>query len=573
MAESHRDRLSSCRDTTSARKKWLMPYNSYVPTSPAPQHCAPHAFWKLAAEQIADYMEAKVFQHWRTGQNATPADWAAAWLVFFSKPGKANDDPKSLRPISLLDPMGKAVCGVLKQRLVPHLMGKARHLPLFGYIQQRSPQQALALVFAHCAEARAMAKAQTRSLYELRMGQTRSQCAGGLQISIDFSQAFDRADRRLLVEALAYLEVPRDLGDLIMRWVQATTFHIYTHKADAQCSYQSVQGIRQGCKLSPTLWCCLFAYILHRLDQVLGNQWSQQHLVGFADDLRLRWLFNDRQGIHNALKEAGCALSQLEDMGFCLSRDKTVCLLRAEGVQVPHMLRKLIHKKNRQKEKQIRIDQTWLLPLRKQHVYLGAVISYGAFEIQNAQHRKHAGQAAFARLRPTLMSQRALTLDKRIRLWRAIVVPSTMYSLCASGFNKQAFGLIRVMFVRQIRAMARSPRHLTEESDNSLLSRLGVPTPYMMIRSQQQNIYDATQTIAQTNGGGDYRTHPTIIQRELQLLEMVQALETQAAADQAGQGAYPCDMCDKAFDNVAALRRHKARLHSADRIEICTSRF
>ena len=190
----------------------------------APQHCAPHAFWKLAAEQMADYMEAKVFQRWRTGQNATPADWAAAWLVFLSKPGKANDDPKSLRSISLLDPMGKAICGVLKQRLVPRLMCKARYLPLFGYIQQRSPQQALTLVFAHCAEARAMAKAQTRSLYELRMGQTRSQCAGGLQISVDFSQAFDRADRRLFIEAMDYLEVPQELGDLIMRWVRATTF-------------------------------------------------------------------------------------------------------------------------------------------------------------------------------------------------------------------------------------------------------------------------------------------------------------------------------------------------------------
>ncbi|CAE7770734.1 pol, partial [Symbiodinium pilosum] len=123
----------------------------------APQHCAPHAFWKLAAEQMADYMEAKVFQRWRTGQNATPADWAAAWLVFLSKPGKANDDPKSLRSISLLDPMGKAICG-------------------------------------------------------------------GLQISVDFSQAFDRADRRLFIEAMDYLEVPQELGDLIMRWVRATTF-------------------------------------------------------------------------------------------------------------------------------------------------------------------------------------------------------------------------------------------------------------------------------------------------------------------------------------------------------------
>ena len=29
----------------------------------APQHCAPHVFWKLAAEPIADYMEEQIFDH------------------------------------------------------------------------------------------------------------------------------------------------------------------------------------------------------------------------------------------------------------------------------------------------------------------------------------------------------------------------------------------------------------------------------------------------------------------------------------------------------------------------------
>ena len=290
----------------------------------APQHCAPHALWRLAAEPIANYMENCVFGRWREGQSSIPADWAAAWLVFLSKPGKVNSDPKSLRPIALLDPMGKAICGVLKQRLVPFLMQR--------------------------------------------------------------------------------------------------------------------------------------------------------------------------------------------------------------------------------------------LPLRKQHVYLGAVISYGAFEVQNAQHRKHAGQAAFARMRPTLMSQRALSLDKRLRLWRTIVVPTTMYSLGASGLTKQAYDLIRVMFVKQIRAMARSPRHLTEESDNSLLSRLG------MVMQQQRNTIEATQRILQESGGEDFRTHPIIVQREMQLLEMVQALERPSATGQDATSKCQCDLCDKAFESEAALRSRKAKMHSAERM-------
>ena len=233
---------------------------------------------------------------------------------------------------------------------------------------------------------------------------------------------------------------------------------------------------------------------------------------------------------------------------------------------MPHMLRKLVRKKNKQEDKQLCIDARWQLPLRKQHVYVGAVISYGAFEVQNAQHRKHAGQAAFARMRPTLMSQRALSLDKRLRLWRTIVVPTTMYSLCASGLTQQAFDLIRVMFVKQIRAMARSPRHLTEESDNSLLGRLGMPTPYMMVQQQQQGVLDTTQCILQEGGGGDFRTHPIIVQREMQLLEMVQALDRPSATGQDEASKCQCDLCNKAFENEAALRSHKAKMHSADRM-------
>ena len=252
----------------------------------------------------------------------------------------------------------------------------------------------------------AAAKAQRRSWYALREGQKRSACAGGLQVSVDFSQAFDRVDRRLLVSALKFLEVPDDLMDVILRWTQNTVFHI--DKADASESYHSSTGIRQGCKLSPTLWCCLSVYLLHVFDGQLGMQWCREHLVGFADDVHFRWEFQDSAGLLQARQEAGSALSMLEDMGFTLCRDKTVCLLKAEGVQVPHLMRKITRKRLKPKGTLLILDSRWTLPLQSSHVYLGAIISYGQYEQLNAQHRKHAGQAAFSRLRPTTVFNRQI---------------------------------------------------------------------------------------------------------------------------------------------------------------------
>ncbi|CAE7730529.1 pol [Symbiodinium sp. CCMP2592] len=537
----------------------------------APPHCAPHAFWKLASAPVAAFMEDKVFSGWREDQAWVPEDWSAAWLVFLHKVGKANDDPASLRPIALLDPMGKAVSGVLKRHLEPYLLKATAKLPLFGYLANRSPQQALTLVYEHCDRVRAAARAQTRSWYELRAGQKRSSCAGGLQVSVDFSQAFDRADRKLLVRALQFLEVPDDLTDVILRWTQNTIFHI--DKADASEQYHSSTGIRQGCKLSPTLWCCLFTYVLHVLDQQLGTEWSLEHLLGFADDIHLRWEFQDRDGLLKARAEAGRALSILEDLGFCLSRDKTVCLLKAEGVQVPHLMRKITRKRLQPKGTLLVLDERWTLPLKRDHIYLGAVISYGHYEMLNAQHRKHAGQAAFSRLRTTLMSHRALSLDKRLHLWRTIVLPATLYSLSSSGYNRKSFDLIRVLMVRQIRAIARSPRHLTEESDLHLLQRLRLPQIHEMLLQVHSRVVKATTVLRQTLSPQDVRLTTDIVQRECRLLEDFKKLEAVEGKADGTQNRLTCEYCGQSFDNDAALRQHKGRMHSKDRMEAAPTVF
>ena len=380
---------------------------------------------------------------------------------------------------------------------------------------------------------------------------------------LTFSQAFDRADRKLLVQALAFLEVPNDLVDIILRWVQNTHFHI--EKAGHCVSYHSSSGIRQGCKLSPTLWCCMSVFVLHKLDQCFDAAWCLEHLLGFADDVHMRWEFQTCEGLQQARREAGVALSLLEDLGFDLSLDKTVCLLKAEGTKVPHLLRKIVRKQTKPPGKQLIIDSTWTLPLKPHHVYLGAMISYGSFEVQNAQHRRHAGQAAFARLRPTLMSHRALPLPRRLHLWKTIVVPSTLYSLAASGYTRKSFDLIRVMFVRQIRAMARSPRHLTEENDHDLLQRLGLPSVHQLLLQVHEHMVEKSATLCQILGDDDVRVSKTILDRESLLLTQVRELEEPEGA---GSGdRLTCEFCNAQFDNDAALRQHKARLHSAERMQ------
>ena len=391
--------------------------------------------------------------------------------------------------------------GLIKERLFPYLEPHTRHQNMFGYLPCRSPQQALSIVFEHCSQVREKAKAQGRSLYELRAGIPRRGCVGGLQVSADFSQAFDRIGRHLLEEALAFLAVPADLSYVIMSWVHATAFHVL--KDGHTESYDSVRGIRQGCKLSPTLWCCISVLLTHKLNEQLGANWCQQHGVFFADDTHMRWNIESLQELDQACAQASKALGILESNGLVLSREKTVCLLRIDGTQAPAALRKIVHKTK--DGRKLQLSGEYLLPLHTTHVYLGAV----DFEFQNAKHRAHAGQVTFQRLRKFLMAKRTVSFKRRLALWKSTVIPSMFYAVTASGLDRRGYDLIRIQMTKQVRAIANSPRHLTLESDNDFWRRIGIPNPLQLLRQRMQAAVERTTTLQGQLHPLDSRISPT----------------------------------------------------------------
>ncbi|CAE7465707.1 pol, partial [Symbiodinium microadriaticum] len=520
----------------------------------APKHCTPHIMWKLAAEPIATFLEASVFSHWREAGARIPDAWPGAWLTFLSKPNKAGNKPDHLRPIALLEPAGKAVSGIIKEHLTPYLEAWTRHLHFYGYLGNRSTHQALDLVFAHCELVRTRTQAQGRSPYAKRAGIGQYKCIGGLQVSVDCTQAFDRIDRGLLLQALTLLQVPLPLVDIIMRWVQDTAYHI--NQDDCEETFTSRRGVRQGCKLSPTLWCCIMVFIAHSLDHSLGARWCLEHLVGFADDLHLRWTFSTLAEMHTALQQAAQALAILEKMSLVLSKEKTVCLLKAEGSQAPHAKKKIIVQT--QDGKYLQLSPDYRLPLKRQHPYLGAIISYADFENQNAKHRVQAGKVAFQRLRPYLMNRRALSFTKRVALWKATVVSSTFYGITASGITPKGLDLMRVTLTKQVRAMANSPRHLTLESDHDFWQRLRLKAPADLLLDRAQAIQHRTQELLHIIEADDVRLSATIPAWENRVFTQLQT---------AG-GIIPqhfCPSCHALFENKEALRAHIARKHSADR--------
>ena len=226
---------------------------------------------------------------------------------------------------------------------------------------------------------------------------------------------------------LHWLQAPFDLISIILNWVDSTAFHIVKDGEDVQ--YESDRGIRQRCKLSPTLCLCISLYLVHNIEQDLGRDCCAEHLAGFADDTHLRWTFSTLMEAQASLQQASRVLHVLQAAGLVVSKDKTVCLLIAEGSSSMSFNRKVVAST----KEAIQLSGECVLPLRRSHTYLGGIVSYEDYEWLNVRNRVHSEQAAFSRLRKHLMAKKICSVQQRLNLWRTSVIPAVMYSWTASG--------------------------------------------------------------------------------------------------------------------------------------------
>ena len=125
-----------------------------------------------------------------------------------------------------------------------------------------------------------------------------------------------------------------------------------------------------------------------------------------------------------------------------------------------------------------------LIPLVREFVYLGVVISCGDFEGASARYRIQAAQARRAQLHKILHSSRHLSLFHRVRMYMTCVRSSLLYGLLAVGVTPQAATMLRRVEMRHLRAIAKAPVHLTLESNSALLARLQVEDPVHAVEAR-----------------------------------------------------------------------------------------
>ncbi|CAE7211796.1 Pol [Symbiodinium natans] len=541
----------------------------------APPGHVPAVAWKMTGRLGCQAIEALVHQL----TSVVPKPWKDAWLAFIPKIATPKV-PRDLRPIGLQDIDGKCVLGAVRDAVMPFIMKYVEAWPQFAYVGQRSTRQAINRALCHCDFVRSSLQGGKLSLYDRRKGCVPARSVlGGIQVSVDMSQAFDRLDRTLLQAAMCDAHIPSELQAAIMAWHQDMEYHL--RHADLQGSVDSTVGVRQGCNIAPILWVLYTCYFFRTASDFLPQEWLQSSCTFFADDLHFCDVIAQAADLDSFLQKAGKLFLHLQKFNMLINYKKSAVLMHLKGACTKRWRKHHVFHREGGSFLRIRVGETIaFLPIKTTHKYLGIILSYQAYEKATVLHRLEQSKAAYHRLRPVLTSKSTLNQQERLRVWQVCVLSCLRYGLDSIPLRQGLLKLIQVQCARQIRAITRSPVHLSKESTARLYDRLRIPTELTHLRGIQAKQLPEAQHRQVQRGSFcleqmDWLLKVTAAYEQLQepLPPNASTVPDSASASTAALIPLPlavrgqaCPVCGLYFKDVTGVKIHMTRKHPASQV-------
>ena len=443
----------------------------------------PSAVWRLIAQETAITVSRVVNQEWLRGTASVPRGWSDAFLVLLPKPDKNGADPKHLRPVGLQDQVGKLT---LQSLLMPHkelIYQRTNKYPQYAYTPGRSYRGALYRVFQHCDLVRNLCRKHHRNLQARYVGGDVTKLVGGLQVSVDLTQAFDQMPRWLLLKGMRAMGLEEDFVSVLMRWITQSAYEI-SHMGHVR-RFDASRGVRQGCVASPILWIIFVHSICDELAGKVGYSRVCQILTLFADDFHGQWTFYSLAELEEALDVLALLFSTLHKFGMTVNASKSKAIMAVAGTQASQIKKKFVRVIENCPHLKVN-DKGLLIPLVDSFVYLGVKASYKGFEDDTLQHRLAKGKANYWRLAKLLRGKHTLSSKTRIQLWRSCVWTSISYGLDCVGLTQQGISLLETSVLRQVRAALSCPSHITHVSSQALMQQHGMDLPQIMLGEQME---------------------------------------------------------------------------------------
>ena len=381
-------------------------------------------------------------------QGALSSSVTSSQISWLPKPPKKPDKPESLRPIGVIAPEGKILAGALRKRRKPAL-----HAAVQGQraaLLQRAPGR----------------------------GHQGLQLKGSLTLSVDMSKAFDMVDRVRLREALEASVADPFLIEVVgLLHIKA----LYRMTAsDAAFDIAAKRGIKQGCKLAPSLFAFATALLYRQIQQHIDAETLARLLTMYADDILLQSHFDKWSDLETALELCDRLLDHLSELGFKVNPGKSALLIKLHGGSASTVRKRLF--RTEKGTKYITLPSGRLVSHKTQVPYLGIILSYFDYESLTLTHRLKAGKKALSEVAHAVRNHRALSERRRRFIWMITACASALYALHVVGLSSKGLGKLESHMVYQLRFVLRSYSRDTHEINQELLRRKGLKTAQQQIK-------------------------------------------------------------------------------------------
>ena len=405
-------------------------------------------------------------------------DLLNADLCLIPKPGKPPDKPSNLRPLGFLRPDGKGLAGATRAGLAPCISGSLMHLHQFAYLPGRGLSDALDRVVSHLREARELINQARPSRHELHAGVTPPGLAGGITFALDLSQAS-------IIDNLAQLGAPEEVVRLVHALHHRSTYRLQTQGESTWV--ETTAGIKQGCKLAPTLFSFLTGRLFTSLADSFGVESVVNFLTGYKDDLTLHRTIRsvtDVKAIHGLI--AGL-LEEVRRHSLVVNKSKCFILVKVVGREAASIIKKhscwvLDAKGNKVKGWRLGPNKTfpafqWVAKTK----YLGVIISYGHFELQTLQHRIHEANQKLHLVRKFVYNRRVASTKSRLKVWNSTVLSTLQTGLSDTGLTQESARTLHSWHAHKVRSVLNQPAHISRVTTSDLFALHGISDPVQQI--------------------------------------------------------------------------------------------
>ena len=364
---------------------------------------------------------------------------------------------------------------MLRDRLTSQVAALLHAAPQFAYVEGKSIDSAIMRVIRHCRETRARLQAGALGVHARAAGEVCSSCYGSVVIGIDLSRAFDNLTRDVLQRSLQHAGVDPSLQRILLEIHCQCSYELQHHQFTG--AFPLDKGVRQGCAVSPMLYSLFTVWLMAELKTRVPPQWVDELMTCFADDTHLAWRIHKLADLALVCGTVREVFDLLADCGMVANADKSSVVLGLRGTSARKWIR--AHTVSRDGQPCINFGvpgRPILIPRVAKFGYLGVQVSYGSFEMQTFLSRQQAASSNRARLAKLLHSKQ-LSIRRRVSLYMSCVRSSLIFGLHATGLTDAVLRKLSATDSRHLRAIARSPAHITHESTAELRRRLRVVSP------------------------------------------------------------------------------------------------